>query len=48
MEWNGRWNGRGILVWNMEDFRYGKEWKILRMEWNAIFHTFHTWISLTE
>ena len=39
------WNGRGILIWNMEDFRYGKEWKILRMEWNAIFHT---WISLTE
>ena len=29
-------------------WKQGKEWKILRMEWNAIFHILHTWISLTE
>ena len=33
MEWNGmengmEWNGRGILVWNMEDAQNGMEWKI--------------------
>ena len=28
MEWNGKWNGTGISVWNMED---------ARMEWNGRF-----------
>ena len=37
MEWNGKWNGTEISVWNMEDARM--EWKISRMEWKTIFHT---------
>ena len=28
MEWNGKWNGTEISVWNMED---------ARMEWNGDF-----------
>ena len=36
--WNGNWNGTEISVWNMEDAR--SEWKISRMEWKTIFHTF--------
>ena len=27
MEWNGKWNGTEISVWNMED---------ARMEWNGM------------
>ena len=27
------WNGRQILLWNMELLKYGIEWKILLMEW---------------
>ena len=34
MEWNGKWNGTEISVWNMEDDRM--EWKISKMEWKAI------------
>ena len=37
IEWNGKWNGMEILVWNMEDAVM--EWKVSRMEWKAIFHT---------
>ena len=37
MEWNGKWNGTEISVWNMEDARM--EWKISRMEWKTIFRT---------
>ena len=38
MEWNGKWNGN----FGME---YGRcqnemEWKIFKMEWKTIFHTF--------
>ena len=48
MEWKMKWKrnfgmeyGR-FQVWKrMEDFKNG-------MEWNAIFHTFHIWINLTE
>ena len=32
MEWNGKWNGTEILVWNMEDARM--EWNGRFQEWN--------------
>ena len=32
MEWKMVWNGRRILVWNMEDAQN-------EMEWKVIFHT---------
>ena len=28
MEWKVVWNGRKILVWNMEDAQNGMKWKI--------------------
>ena len=33
MEWNGKWNGTEILVWNMEDARM--EWNGRFQEWNG-------------
>ena len=39
MEWKIVWNGRRILVWNMEDAQNGMEWKIRKMERKLVFHT---------
>ena len=33
MEWNGKWNGTEISVWNMEDARM--EWNGRFQEWNG-------------
>ena len=33
MEWNGKWNGTDISVWNMEDARM--EWNGRFQEWNG-------------
>ena len=33
MEWNGKWNGMEISVWNMEDARM--EWNGRLQEWNG-------------
>ena len=36
MEWKMVWNGRRILVWNMEKTQNGME--DLKMEWKIVFH----------
>ena len=46
MEWNGKWNGTEILVWNMENARM--EWNERFQEWNGrqssiLPYQFHTW-----
>ena len=33
MEWNGKWNGTEISVWNMEDATM--EWNERFQEWNG-------------
>ena len=34
MEWNGKWNGTEISVWNLEDVRM--EWNGRFQEWNGM------------
>ena len=51
MEWNGKWNGREISVWNMEDARMewngrfqelnGRQSSILSYQFHAKFRTWH-------
>ena len=33
MEWNGKWNGTEILVWNMKDARMERNGRF--QEWNG-------------